>query len=60
MTSSAYAAGPGGVEACPSNTVCLYYNSPAYGWGPSSTGPQVDTRCPITPSATTATGGATT
>ncbi|MFC5911797.1 hypothetical protein [Streptacidiphilus monticola] len=33
MTSSAYAAGPGGVEACPSNTVCLYYNSPAYGWG---------------------------
>ena len=26
-------AGPSGVEACPNGTVCLYYNSPAYGWG---------------------------
>ncbi|WP_369373023.1 peptidase inhibitor family I36 protein [Streptomyces sp. cg36] len=31
-TSGAYAA-PGGVEACPSNSVCLYYNSPNLGWG---------------------------
>ncbi|MFJ7911315.1 peptidase inhibitor family I36 protein [Kitasatospora sp. NPDC096204] len=32
-TGSAYAAGPGGVEACPSGSVCLYYNSPGVGWG---------------------------
>ena len=24
---------PGGVEACPANSVCLYYNSPGAGWG---------------------------
>src|SRR5690349_4087920 len=33
MTGSAYAAGPGGAEACPSNSFCLYFNSPQYGWG---------------------------
>ncbi|MDH6115550.1 hypothetical protein P3T36_007876 [Kitasatospora sp. MAP12-15] len=33
MTGSAYAAGPGGSEACPSNSICLYYNSPGYNWG---------------------------
>ncbi|MFI0897017.1 hypothetical protein [Streptomyces sp. NPDC020983] len=32
-TGGAQAAGPGGNEACPSNAVCLYYNSPEYGWG---------------------------
>lgn len=32
-TGGAHAAGPGGSEACPSNAVCLYYNSPEYGWG---------------------------
>ncbi|RKT19448.1 peptidase inhibitor family I36 [Streptomyces sp. 1114.5] len=32
-TNSAYAAGPGGSEACPSGSICLYYNSPQYGWG---------------------------
>jgi hypothetical protein len=30
---SASAAGPGGSEACPSGSVCLYYNSPGVGWG---------------------------
>ena len=31
---SAYAdAPPTGAEACPSGSVCLYYNSPQYGWG---------------------------
>lgn len=24
---------PGGVETCPSNSVCLYFNSPGNGWG---------------------------
>ncbi|MBB4928823.1 hypothetical protein [Kitasatospora kifunensis] len=33
MTGSAYAAGPGGSEACPNGSICLYYNSPQYGWG---------------------------
>ena len=33
MSSPAYAAGPGGAEACPNGSVCLYYNSPQYGWG---------------------------
>ena len=33
MTGSAYAAGPTGSEACPSNSFCLYYNSPNAGWG---------------------------
>ena len=33
MTCSAYAAAPGGAETCPSGSVCLYYNSPRYGWG---------------------------
>jgi hypothetical protein len=32
-TGGAYAAGPGGVETCPSGTLCLYYNSPNYNWG---------------------------
>ncbi|WP_225849016.1 peptidase inhibitor family I36 protein [Streptomyces sp. HPF1205] len=32
-TSPAYAAGPGGVEACPNGSFCLYYNSPGAGWG---------------------------
>ncbi|GAB7185841.1 hypothetical protein ATKI12_5672 [Kitasatospora sp. Ki12] len=32
-TGSAYAAGPGGAETCPSGSVCLYYNSPGNGWG---------------------------
>ncbi|SEM29515.1 peptidase inhibitor family I36 protein [Streptacidiphilus jiangxiensis] len=32
-TGNAFAAGPGGVEACPSGNVCLYFNSPQYGWG---------------------------
>jgi hypothetical protein len=40
-TSPAYAAGPGGAEACPSGNFCLYYNSPnAWGsfehWSPGS------------------------
>lgn len=35
MTGSAFAAGPGGAEACPNGTVCLYYNSPQNGWGSS-------------------------
>jgi hypothetical protein len=31
---SAYAVDPPtGVEACPGGTLCLYYNSPGYGWG---------------------------
>lgn len=30
---AAYAAGPGGAEACPSGSFCLYYNSPGVGWG---------------------------
>ncbi|MFJ5228473.1 peptidase inhibitor family I36 protein [Kitasatospora sp. NPDC088391] len=30
---SAYADEPTGVEACPRGVVCLYYNSPWYGWG---------------------------
>ncbi|MFJ9713636.1 peptidase inhibitor family I36 protein [Streptomyces sp. NPDC101234] len=33
MTGSAYAAGPGGAETCPSGSVCLYYNSPGNNWG---------------------------
>lgn len=32
-TGTAMAAGPGGVEACPSGAFCLYYNSAANGWG---------------------------
>ncbi|WP_052442644.1 peptidase inhibitor family I36 protein [Streptacidiphilus neutrinimicus] len=32
-TTPAYAAGPGGAEACPSGSFCLYYNSPGVGWG---------------------------
>jgi hypothetical protein len=32
-TAPAYAAGPGGAEACPSGSLCLYYNSPRLGWG---------------------------
>ncbi|MBX7550162.1 peptidase inhibitor family I36 protein [Streptomyces sp. NPDC004232] len=32
-TTPAYAAGPGGAEACPSGSFCLYYNSPGAGWG---------------------------
>ncbi|WP_107054582.1 peptidase inhibitor family I36 protein [Streptomyces sp. NRRL S-350] len=32
-TGNAFAAGPGGAEACPSGNVCLYYNSPGYNWG---------------------------
>ncbi|MFI9363149.1 peptidase inhibitor family I36 protein [Kitasatospora sp. NPDC053057] len=24
---------PGGAEACPNGNVCLYFNSPQYGWG---------------------------
>ncbi|WP_268873577.1 peptidase inhibitor family I36 protein [Streptacidiphilus neutrinimicus] len=32
-TGGAFAAGPGGVETCPSGSVCLYYNSPGNGWG---------------------------
>ncbi|NUS11449.1 MAG: hypothetical protein HOY69_08595 [Streptomyces sp.] len=32
-TGGAQAVGPGGAEACPSNSVCLYFNSPEYGWG---------------------------
>lgn len=32
-TGNAFAAGPGGAEACPSGNVCLYYNSPQYNWG---------------------------
>ncbi len=32
-TGSAFAAGPGGAETCPSGSVCLYYNSPGVGWG---------------------------
>ena len=30
---AAYAAAPGGAESCPSDSICLYYNSPQYGWG---------------------------
>lgn len=34
MTGSAYAdAQPTGAETCPMGSVCLYYNSPSYGWG---------------------------
>jgi hypothetical protein len=33
MNTPAFAAGPGGAEACPNGTICLYYNSPQYGWG---------------------------
>jgi hypothetical protein len=41
MTGSADAAGPTGSEACPSNSFCLYYNSPnAWGsfehWSPAT------------------------
>ncbi|MGW3233573.1 peptidase inhibitor family I36 protein [Kitasatospora sp. NPDC001095] len=32
-TGSAHAAGPGGAEACPNGSICLYYNSPGAGWG---------------------------
>jgi hypothetical protein len=33
VTGAQYAAAPGGSEACPSGSLCLYYNSPQYGWG---------------------------
>ncbi len=33
MATPASAAGPGGAEACPNGSICLYYNSPQYGWG---------------------------
>ncbi|WP_329560302.1 hypothetical protein [Kitasatospora sp. NBC_01266] len=33
ITESAYAAGPGRSEACPSNSICLDFNSPGYNWG---------------------------
>lgn len=30
---NAQVAQPTGAEACPQGSVCLYYNSPGYGWG---------------------------
>ncbi|WP_280671535.1 MULTISPECIES: hypothetical protein [unclassified Kitasatospora] len=33
MTGSAYAVGPTGSETCPSNSICLYFNSPGHYWG---------------------------
>ncbi|MER5635524.1 hypothetical protein ABT095_01025 [Kitasatospora sp. NPDC002227] len=32
-TAPSYAAAPTGAETCPSGSICLYYNSPQYGWG---------------------------
>ena len=32
-TGNAFAAGPSGAEQCPAGNVCLYFNSPGYGWG---------------------------